>query len=171
MSESNEPLRVAAVFSILAILLPIAPIGRAAESDVFTARCVICHQQNAAGVPGMYPPLANSIGADLQLKQGRQYLIAVALSGMTGPVEVNGTIYNGLMPPFAQLPDAEIADALNYVLTKFNAEKLPKDFAPITAEEVKQARSTRESSTELPRLRESLLNDLKKAHPADGAAR
>ncbi len=119
----------------------------------------------------MYPPLAHSIGPDLQLKQGRHYLIQVALNGMTGPVNVNGIIYNGLMPPFAQLSDAEIADALNYVLTKFNADKLPKNFAPITAAEVKHARATHDSPTELPHERASLLSDLKKAHLNDGAAR
>ncbi|MDO8432228.1 MAG: cytochrome c [Candidatus Binatus sp.] len=163
-------MRLGAVLSIPAILILFAPTCRAAESDVYIARCVICHQLNAEGVPGMYPPLANSIGADLKLKQGRRYLIQVALSGMTGPVDVDGIVYNGLMPPFAQLPDAEIADVLNYVLTKFNADKLPKDFTPIAAEEVKQARATPDSSTELPRLRESLMNELKKAHPVDGAA-
>jgi hypothetical protein len=116
----------------------------------------------------MYPPLANSIGTDLQLPQGRQYLIQVALNGMTGPVDVNGTTYNGLMPPFAELTDAEIAAALNYVLTKFNAEKLPKDFAPVTAEEVKQARAALDSSSALRKRRESLMNELKKAHLAGG---
>jgi cytochrome c5 len=163
-------LRLGAVLSIFAILIFFTPICRAGESDVFTARCVICHQANAQGVPGMYPPLAESIGTDLQLPQGREYLILVALSGMTGPVDVNGTTYNGLMPSFATLPDAEIAAALNYVLTKFNADKLPKDFAPITADEVKQARATPDSPSQLPHQREALMNDLKKAHPVEGAA-
>jgi cytochrome c5 len=163
-------LRFGAVFSILAIGIVFTPSCRAADSDVFSARCVICHQQNAQGVPGMYPPLANSIGNYLQLKQGREYLIEVALHGMTGAVDVNGTTYNGLMPSFSQLPDAEIADALNYVLTKFNADKLPKDFAPITAAEVNLVRTKIDSTTSLPKERESLMNDLKKAHPPAGAS-
>ena len=156
---------------MFAALILFTPQARAAGSDVYTLRCVICHQANAQGVPGLYPPLANSIGFDLNFKRGRNYLIQVALNGMTGPVNVNGTIYNGLMPPFAQLPDSEIADVLNYVLTAFNADKLPKDFAPITADEVKQARGTHDSPAELPRERESLLNELKKAHLNDGASR
>ena len=167
----NNALLLAAACAILAALILFTPESRAAGSDVYTLRCVICHQPSAQGVPGLYPPLANSIGFDLNLKRGRNYLIQVALNGMTGPVNVNGIIYNGLMPPFAQLPDAEIADVLNYVLTTFNADQLPKDFAPITAHEVKQARFTRDSPAELPRERESLLNELKKAHLNDGASR
>ncbi len=155
---------------MFAAFFVLTPESRAAGSDVYTLRCVICHQPNAQGMPGMYPPLANSIGTDLQLQQGRRYIIEVALNGMTGPVDVNGIIYNGLMPPFAQLPDAEIADALNYVLTNFNANKLPKNFSPITAAEVKRARATHDSPAELPHERESLLRDLKKAHLNDGAS-
>ena len=55
---------------------------------------------------------------------------------------VKGTTYYGLMPQFSQLTDAEIAAVLNEVLTRLNASEIPKDFAPITAGEVKHARAT-----------------------------
>jgi len=136
--------------------------ARAAERDVFAARCVICHQSTAQGVPGVYPPLADSVGNNVRIKGGRDYLIHVVLGGMSGPIEVRGTTYNGLMPQFSQLTDAEIAAALNEVLTHFNAPEIPKDFAPITAAEVKRARATPLTSADLARERTSLMTHLKR---------
>ena len=75
--------------------------AHAADENSFNARCATCHQQNAQGLPGMYPPLADSIGNELRLKRGREYLIEVVLNGMAGSIEVNGTTYVGLMPEFA----------------------------------------------------------------------
>ncbi|MGA7869477.1 MAG: cytochrome c [Candidatus Binatus sp.] len=136
--------------------------ARAAEPDVFAARCVICHQSTARGVPGIYPPLADSIGYDVLFKDGRDYLIHVVLGGLSGPITVGGTTYNGLMPRFSQLTDAEIAAVLNEVLTHFNAPELPKDFAPITPAEVRRARAMPLSATELTRERSSLMNQQKR---------
>jgi len=98
----------------------------------------------------MYPPLADSIGNELRLKHGREYLIEVVLNGMAGAIEVNDTTYVGLMPEFASLSDDEIAAALNQVLTKFNAAELPKDFAPITAAEVHAARAKKSPRRKCP---------------------
>jgi mono/diheme cytochrome c family protein len=50
---------------------------------------------------------------------------------------VEGKSYNGVMPPFRQLKDQEVADVLNYVLTAFAKSKAK----PITAAEVKAARA------------------------------
>jgi len=136
--------------------------ARAAEPDVFAARCVICHQSTAQGVPGIYPPLAGSIGNEMRFKDGRDYLIHVVLGGLSGPIEVKGTAYNGLMPQFSQLTDAEIATVLNEVLTHFNAPEIPKDFAPITAAEVKRARATPLSPSDLARERTALTNQLRR---------
>jgi hypothetical protein len=40
----------------------------------------------------------------------------VVLYGLQGPLTVEGKTYNGVMPPFRQLKDQEVADVLNYVL-------------------------------------------------------
>ncbi len=40
----------------------------------------------------------------------------------------------------ANLSDARLAAVLNWVLTEFNTDSLPADFAPYTAEEVGEAR-------------------------------
>jgi hypothetical protein len=119
----------------------------------------------------MYPPLADSIGNELRLKRGRQYLIEVVLNGMAGSIEVNGTTYAGLMPEFASLSDDEIAATLNHVLTKFNAGELPKDFTPITAAEVHVARARKIPAAKMPDERKSVMEELQKAHASDGAAK
>ncbi len=119
----------------------------------------------------MYPPLADSIGNELRLKHGREYLIEVVLNGMAGAIEVNDTTYVGLMPEFASLSDDEIAAALNQVLTKFNAAELPKDFAPITAAEVHAARARKISAAKMPDERKSLMEELQRAHAPDGVAK
>ena len=45
-----------------------------------------------------------------------------------------------MMQPWPNLKDEDIAQVLNYVLTTFNAKLLPKDFSPLTSEEVKKYR-------------------------------
>jgi cytochrome c5 len=145
--------------------------AHAADENSFNARCATCHQQNAQGVPGMYPPLADSIGNELRSKRGREYLIEVVLNGMAGPIIVNGTTYVGLMPEFGSLSDKEIAATLNHVLTNFNAGELPKDFAPISAAEVHAARARKISAAKMPDERKSLMDELQKAHASDGVAK
>ena len=162
--------RFAAAFATVAIAAGWIADARGVEADLFAARCVICHQISAQGVPGIYPPLADSIGSDARFKDGRDYLIHVVIGGMHGPIDVKGTVYNGLMPQFSQLTDAEIAAVLNEVLTHFNAREIPKNFAPIAASEVKRARSTPLSSAALARERTSLMNRLQHASTADETA-
>ena len=59
-------------------------------------------------------------------------LIDIVLNGQTGPIEVNGTTYNGVMAPWRDvLADGEIADLLTYVRSSWgNAQ------TPVTPEQV-----------------------------------
>jgi len=166
-------LRRAVVLALAALAAFTTRIGSAHATDEnsFITRCATCHQQNAQGLPGMYPPLADSIGNELRLKHGREYLIEVVLNGMAGSIEVKGTTYTGLMPEFSSLSDNEIAATLNQVLTKFNAGELPKDFTPITAAEVHTARARKIPAARMPNQRKSLMEELQKAHAADGVAK
>jgi mono/diheme cytochrome c family protein len=139
-----------------------------ARGEIFTDRCVICHQANAQGVAGMYPPIADSIGNYVHVKDGRQYLVHVLLNGLSGPLDVKGATYNGLMPQFASLSDADIAEALNEVLERFNSPELPADFQPITPDEVRAGRAITQTPTQLKRERAQVLDELKNA--ATGSA-
>nr|WP_315597072.1 cytochrome c [uncultured Cupriavidus sp.] len=100
---------------------------------IFQGRCVACHQANGQGLPGVFPPLAQSEwvnGKDAKAAQ-------IVLRGVTGKLTVKGTAYNGAMPAFAdQLNDAEVAAVLTYVRSQWgNAAP------PVTAETVAAARA------------------------------
>jgi mono/diheme cytochrome c family protein len=79
--------------------------------QIFTAKCVACHQATGLGIPGVFPPLAGSewvLGSD-------KVLVQIPLHGITGALQVKGASYHGTMPPFNALSDAEIAAVLTYV--------------------------------------------------------
>ena len=82
--------------------------------QVFTANCTACHQLEAQGVPGAFPPLA---GSDF-LMANKERAIGVVMHGLTGEVTVLGKKYNGVMP-MLQLTDGDIAAVLSYVRTNF----------------------------------------------------
>ncbi|RLA28999.1 MAG: hypothetical protein DRR15_16715, partial [Gammaproteobacteria bacterium] len=66
----------------------------AAGEAVFLANCAACHQPTGQGLPGAFPPLAQS---DFLLGN-RQEVMQAALFGLSGPITVNGQDYNGVMP-------------------------------------------------------------------------
>ena len=82
-----------------------------AGSVLFKGTCSTCHQPNGEGLANVFPPLAKS---DF-LAKSPQRAIEVVLNGLTGPVTVNGTNYNSVMPPMSQLNDDEVANILTYV--------------------------------------------------------
>jgi nitrite reductase (NO-forming)/hydroxylamine reductase len=84
-------------------------------AKVFAAACMACHQSDGKGLPGAFPPLA---GSDF-LRADPQRAIRIVLHGLTGAVTVNGTEFNSVMPPMAQLSDAELADVLTYVMNSW----------------------------------------------------
>ena len=78
---------------------------------VYLSTCSACHQPGGQGLAGAFPPLA---GSDFLLGD-RQQVMQAALFGLSGPITVNGTDYNGVMPSMGFLNDQELADALTYV--------------------------------------------------------
>jgi mono/diheme cytochrome c family protein len=145
---------IAVAFAVAALACP----GRAAASgaELFVAHCAVCHQAQGQGIPGMYPPLADSAGDLARSKDGREYLAHVLSFGLNGPIMVRGARYNGFMQSWAALSDEEIAALLNYVLTAFNASMLPKDFKRFSAREVRQDRARPMTSSEVYRELQSL---------------
>jgi mono/diheme cytochrome c family protein len=84
------------------------------------------------GVAGLNPPLARTdwVNGD------KERLIALTLKGMSGPIEVNGIPYNGIMTPYAHLSDADIAAVLSYIRSSFGNQS-----GPVTAGEVAAVRA------------------------------
>ena len=103
--------------------------------NIFSTVCFACHQSNAEGIAGVFPPLAKS---DF-LNANKERAIGIVLNGKTGPVTVNGKHFNNTMPP-QNLSDAQIAAVLTYVYHSFgNSGKVVKP------EEVKSIRSSKVS--------------------------
>jgi len=79
---------------------------------VFTTICATCHQATGQGIPGVYPPLANSEWA-----QGdEERIIRIVLHGLNGPITVEGKEFSNAMAALGGvLKDDQIANALTYV--------------------------------------------------------
>jgi mono/diheme cytochrome c family protein len=156
----NLSLRIRLIAAALAISLAAVGSAQADGRGVFISNCAVCHQPDGKGAPSVYPPLADSVGRYVALKEGRVYLIDVVAFGMGGKIESGGDSFEGDMPPWPQLSDQDVADVLDYVLTGLNPKVLPQDFKPISADEVKTERAKQLSSAAIRTERESLMKGL-----------
>ncbi len=86
-----------------------------AGEALFKGTCSVCHQENGQGLPGIFPPLA---GSDYLMADKRR-AIGVVLNGLTGTVNVNGQVYNSVMPPMSQLNEDEVANILTFVMNSW----------------------------------------------------
>lgn len=94
---------------------------------------------NGQGVPRTFPPLTDTewVTGD----KGR--LIRVLLHGLSGTIEVQGTQYSGIMPPWGDaLDDEGIAQIATYIRTNFGNEA-----SPVTTEEVAAVRAATQGRT------------------------
>lgn len=85
----------------------------------FTNYCATCHKANGEGVAGTFPPLKNSSW----VRGDKDALIRVILHGLSEPITVDGVRYEGDMPAFNFLTDAQIADLVEYVRSEFGNKK------------------------------------------------
>jgi len=85
----------------------------ASGEALYQGTCSACHGETGAGIPGAFPPLANS---DYLKNLKQDALIAIILNGLEGKITVNGAEFDSVMPPHSQLTDDGIADILTYVL-------------------------------------------------------
>ena len=67
----------------------------------------------------------------------KERLVHLILNGMEGAIEVNGEIYDGVMPQHSFLNDDQIADVLTYIRTHFENKA-----GSISAEEVENYRKS-----------------------------
>ncbi|TVP77781.1 MAG: cytochrome c [Puniceicoccaceae bacterium] len=82
---------------------------------VYRNQCAQCHQADGRGVTGVYPPL---VGTDWVT--GHPRLVSrVLINGLSGPIEVAGSTYNGNMPAFGPsglgLNNRDIAAVITYI--------------------------------------------------------
>lgn len=103
-------------------------------------RCAACHLATGAGVPGAFPPLKADVRALAGMPAGRRYLSLAVIKGLSGPIDVEGKPYRGMMPAQAGLDDEAVAAVLTHVTgTVAGGGKAVK---PFTAAEVKAARDS-----------------------------
>jgi mono/diheme cytochrome c family protein len=121
----------------------------------YDGNCSGCHQRSGRGIAGGFPPLAGHAPQVLAQK-GRAYVARAVLFGLSGPIEVDGTKYNGSMPAWSSsLSDDEIAATIDYVLTAWgNDQQLPKDFKAVVPSEIVAARAENLTSEEVYAMRE-----------------
>ncbi|GAA5532822.1 cytochrome c [Deinococcus aluminii] len=141
--------------SALSLAALLAGVAAAASPDgkaLFTTNCAGCHQATGQGVPGAFPPLAGHVGNLLAAQGGRAYVEHVVLYGLNGKISVNGKTYNGVMPAFGQLKDADLAAILNYVSTSWG-NKLPSGQKPFTSAELAKYRQDKKTPAQVNALR------------------
>jgi len=104
----------------------LASAGPGPAGGPYQIVCAACHQAEGQGMPGAFPPLAGSEW----LIANPEVPVRIAILGLSGPIEVKGTKYNGIMPPPPAMTDATIAEAVTYARTHFgnNASKVTPEF-------------------------------------------
>ncbi len=85
---------------------------------IYDALCLACHQPDAKGLPGIYPPLAGSewVAGDPAA------LIRIVTNGLGGPLTVKGQAFGQQLPlpmPPMGLDDQQAADVLSYLRASF----------------------------------------------------
>jgi nitrite reductase (NO-forming) len=129
----------------VASLAPVAEAAQASTAGTLTKEqqiqaggvlykgtCSTCHQTDGAGLANVFPPLAKS---DYLLSNPHR-AIGVVLNGLIGPITVNGTNFNSVMPPMSQLNDDEVANILTYTLNSWGNSD-----GAITAKQVAEVRA------------------------------
>ena len=103
---------------------------------VYVQSCLLCHQKDGSGVPGMQPPLIDNAA----VMGDPSHLIEVVLRGV-GSSETafpGSGDYSMVMPSAATLTDEQISQVLTYIRQAF------ADEAPIKPEEVAAVRASLE---------------------------
>lgn len=117
-----------------------APAGGAVDgAQIYTSQCLACHQATGLGLPGVFPPLADS-----EWVNGKGSLaIQIVLHGVSGELTVGGTAYNGQMPAFKdKLSDAELAAVVSHIRGSFGNASGAVDAATVKAERAATASQT-----------------------------
>lgn len=124
-----------ALFGLVASLLFAQQALASKEGeDLFNQRCVACHQAGGIGAPGLAPPLVNAALWPALKEQAQPYFFGVLTSGLSGTIEVDGVGYYGLvMPPQADLSEAQMTALADYVLNDLNGLGITPDAKALSA--------------------------------------
>lgn len=82
--------------------------------EAYTNNCSGCHQPSGAGLPGQIPPLIGNPATD-----DAAYVREVIANGRSGELVVNGVTYDGAMPAFPSLSDADMDAIIAFIQADF----------------------------------------------------
>ncbi len=82
---------------------------------LFVANCAACHQADGKGLSGAFPPVAESD----YIAEDPMKAVHAVINGLSGPITVNGTQYNAVMPNLSYLSDSDVADVVTFVVNSF----------------------------------------------------
>lgn len=105
---------------------------------VYATSCASCHGGDGQGIPGAFPPVVGH-AAELVVDEGRDFLPLVLVHGIEGPIDVQGTTYDGVMPAWSELTNEELAAVANHIVS-LEPDALPDDFEPYAPEAFEEAR-------------------------------
>ena len=122
------------------------------------SRCAACHQANGLGNKNLnYPPLA---GSEWVLNESPNWVIAIVLKGLMGPIEVKGETYNNVMAAQGGgLSDEDLANVITYI--RRNADWGNDPNLPLVTPD--QVKSVREEIDARPSM--FTVEDLLKLYP------
>jgi mono/diheme cytochrome c family protein len=111
---------------------PLSPseLAAMAAGEKFYPACAACHGGSGEGIAGLAPALA---GADW-VTGPPEWLARIILQGMTGPVEVAGETFDGVMPPhghLAELDDTTLAGLMTYLRRSWGNKADPVSVATV----------------------------------------
>ena len=84
-------------------------------SQLYMKHCTICHQKDAKGIIGVFPPIKDS---DYFLEDPKRAIHNI-LFGQSETIVVNGETYKTMMPP-VKISDKEVVNVVNYLLNEVN---------------------------------------------------
>ena len=97
---------------------------------LYQAYCSSCHLEGGEGVNETFPPLRNT-----EWVKDEKKLIDVTLHGLSGAIEIDGVVYDQVMPAFAFLSNSEISEIATYVRSHFG-----NDYGAVDSIQVQKVR-------------------------------
>jgi len=131
---------VVKVLAAVAVATAICGAVQADDGQDAYQRCVVCHQPDGAGIPGVFPALKDRLAPIMETVEGREYATMVLADGLIGTINIEGQAYMGSMPAQG-LNDAQIAAVLNYIVAGFGDSGASAANSILSEEEVAGIRS------------------------------
>lgn len=116
-ARCSKPFVFLCVSFLLILVNPATAADPTNGKTVYQHNCQACHQADGVGIQGAFPPLAENSN----LSANPDYVARAIVQGVSGPVEVSGSHYNGVMPAMAHISNKQVVDLVAYILSDLNS--------------------------------------------------